>query len=135
MVPNFRSKAEAHNFLVESGTPVAEGQQHSNQDWLRIEGRSDGYHRVGWLIRQTTPCDASMLMARVDDISAERKKGVFLTDKGWRSVNQGEWRSTGRPADGRSRLEVIAPSPIDALALDDGLRRVLRADCPTSSVG
>ncbi len=126
---------EAHAFLVESGTPVADGQQQSDDDWLRIEGRGDGYHRVGWLIRQATPCDASMLMACVDNISAERKKGVFLTEKGWRSVNQSEWGSIDTPADGRSRLEVIDPSPVDALALDTRLRRVLRADCPTSSVG
>ncbi|MGB5494756.1 MAG: GTP-binding protein [Sedimenticolaceae bacterium] len=126
---------EAHAFLVESGMPVADGLEHSDEDWLRIEGRGDGYHRVGWLIRQATPCDASMLTAGVDNISAERKKGVFLTDKGWRSVNQSEWGSTDTPADGRSRLQVIDPSPIDALALDAGLRRLLRANCPTSSVG
>ena len=126
---------EAHAFLVESGTPIEDDQQHSDQDWLRIEGRGDGYHRVGWLIRQATPCDASKLMARVDGISADRKKGVLLTDKGWRSVNQSEWGVTDKPTDGRSRLEVIDPSPIDALALDAGLRRVLRADCATSSAG
>jgi hypothetical protein len=76
-----------------------------------------------------------MLMALVDGIPAERKKGLFLTDKGWRSVNQSEWRLIDTPADHRSRLEVIDPSPIDVLTLDAGLRRVLRADCPASPVG
>lgn len=126
---------EAHAFLIESGTPFESDQPYGDQDWLRIEGRGDGYHRAGWRIRQPAPCDASMLMALVDGIAAERKKGLFLTDKGWRSVNQSEWRLIDTPADHRSRLEVIDPSPIDVLTLDAGLRRVLRADCPASPDG
>ncbi len=126
---------EAHTFLLESGTPLENDRQPGDRDWLRIEGRGDGYHRIGWIIRQPAPCDASMLMAGVDGISAERKKGMFLTNEGWRRVNQDEWRPIDTPADHRSRLEVIDPSPLDVSTLDAGLRRVLRADCTRSSVG
>ena len=116
---------EAHAFLVESG--AAEHPARPDGDWLLIEGQGDGYRRAGWIIRQQAPWSADALRTFVDGLEVERKKGLFLTDRGWQAVNQSEWSAIAAPLDGRARLELIDPRPLQAAATDRALQRLADA--------
>lgn len=113
---------EAHAFLVENATAQDADGGAAAGDWLLIEGSGDGYRRAGWIIRQPAAWPSEVLEAFVGDLKVERKKGLFLTERGWMGVNQDDWSIISAPGDGRSRLELIDPEPLDA----DGLDRALQ---------
>ena len=113
---------EAHAFLVENATAQDADGGAAAGDWLLIEGSGDGYRRAGWIIRQPAPWPSEVLEAFVGDLKVERKKGLFLTERGWMGVNQDDWSIISAPGDGRSRLELIDPEPLDT----DGLDRALQ---------
>ena len=116
---------EAHAFLVESGGNDAAGEVLAHdRDWLLIEGGGDGYRRAGWIIRQQVPWPAEALEALLAALELERKKGLFLTDRGWRAVNQSDWSAIAAPPDGRSRLELIHPDQLHATEIDTRLRQL-----------
>ncbi|MCB1774469.1 MAG: GTP-binding protein [Gammaproteobacteria bacterium] len=112
---------EAHAFLVESGI-AQESEATGNPRWQRIDGRGDGYHRAGWFVEQTAAWPEATLARLLREQDAERYKGLFLTERGWRTVNDADWMDTAAPRDGRSRLELIDADPIDADGLDAALR-------------
>ena len=116
---------EAHAFLVESGAASSTVLGHNAGDWLLIEGGGDGYQRAGWIIRQNSPLSARMLESFIGGLSMERKKGLFLTDRGWLAVNQTDWSPITAPEDGRSRLELIDPNPLDAVTIDSKLKQLI----------
>jgi G3E family GTPase len=113
---------EAHAFLVDSGTHGHGASPADRGEWQLIEGAGDAYHRAGWLIRQHRAWPFEPLQTLLAGLAVERKKGLFLTDAGWYSCNQGTWASAVEPPDGRSRLELIHPDPIAALSADQALR-------------
>jgi len=115
---------EAHAFLVENPTDDPTGPTDENGDWLLIEGAGDGYKRAGWLIRQDRAWSASALESFLAGLNVERKKGLFLTGRGWLSINQSEWETAHAPDDGRSRLELIDRFPLAAARIDGQLRRL-----------
>lgn len=115
---------EAHAFLVESGTEDAPDAAAANGDWLLIEGNGDGYRRAGWIIRQDGPWSAQALKSCIAELKVERKKGLFLTEQGWRAVNQSDWSPVTAPTDGRSRLELIHPSPLQTHEIEDRLKKL-----------
>ena len=115
---------EAHAFLVESGTEDAPDAAADSSDWLLIEGNGDGYRRAGWLIRQNGPWPTSALESLITGLDVERKKGLFLTERGWLAVNQSAWSPVAAPADGRSRLEIIDPAVLNTGWIDDQLARL-----------
>lgn len=117
---------EAHAFLVgaaDGGGAHAEAET----PWLLVEGEADGYFRAGWVIRPQRRWPAETLTQLVDRLPVERKKGLFLTELGWRSFNQSDWAPATAPADGQARLELIDPRPLDAAAIDRELRRLAGA--------
>lgn len=122
---------EAHAFLVETGTQQVTESDDSATDWLLIEGAGDGYRRAGWIILQEVPCSAAAIQSLVAGLDVERKKGLFLTTRGWMAVNQSDWSSVTAPADNRSRLELIDPEPMATDAIDRGLKRL--TDHPSPS--
>ena len=113
---------EAHAFLIENSLQTEPSPAVPNHDWLLIEGSGDGYQRAGWIIQQQGPWSSAGLAALIDALPMERKKGLFLTDHGWLVVNQSLWSPTGAPEDGRSRLELIHPEPLDAGMIDSQLK-------------
>jgi G3E family GTPase len=115
---------EAHAFLVGHGPHDGAASAGVARDWVQIQGAGDGYRRVGWIIRQHAPWPAGALRALLDHLPVERKKGVFNTEHGWRASNQNDWRPVEPPTDGRTRLELIDPEPIESDAVDRGLRRL-----------
>ncbi len=118
---------EAHAFLVETAGNADMEHERAQSDWLLIEGHGDGYHRAGWIIRSATGWPFVALQPLVDDLQVERRKGIFLTDRGWQSCNQSDWATITAPADGLCRLELIDADPIDASATDDALQALLSA--------
>jgi G3E family GTPase len=112
---------EAHAFLVENASAQSADGGADASDWLLIEGSGDGYRRAGWIIRQPAPWPAEALQIFVGELKVERKKGLFLTERGWMGVNQDDWSNIARPQDGRSRLELIDPGPLDAEPIDQAL--------------
>ena len=112
---------EAHAFLVENASAQGADGGADASDWLLIEGGGDGYRRAGWIIRQPAPWPAEVLEAFVGDLEVERKKGLFLTELGWMGVNQDDWSIISAPGDGRSRLELIDPGPLEAGPIDQAL--------------
>jgi G3E family GTPase len=112
---------EAHAFLVESGAQQDSAISEASH-WQRIDGLGDGYHRAGWFLRQHCAWPETTLAQLLQTQGVERCKGLFLTDKGWRTVNDADWTDTSKPDDGRSRLEIIDATPFDADALDAALR-------------
>ena len=115
---------EAHAFLVEQAQSNPQGHGHAEPDWLMIEGCSDGYHRVGWMIRDHTPWPEDALRELLGSIEVERKKGIFETRAGWRALNQADWSAIAPARDGASRLELIDRAAIDATAIDLQLRHI-----------
>lgn len=119
---------EAHAFLVETAGPAHsthdEPRPNDESDWLLIEGRGDGYHRAGWIIQQQRPWAVASLRALIDDLPVERKKGLFLTERGWLAVNQTDWVPIAAPSDGQTRLELIAAEPLDAVQIDGRLKEL-----------
>ncbi len=115
---------EAHAFLVENRADPGSEPRDDGSDWLLIEGAGDGYRRAGWLIRQPMPWSTSALASFVAGLDVERKKGLFLTDRGWRSVNQDDWAAVAAPEDGRARLELIDPGRPDFARIDRALARL-----------
>jgi G3E family GTPase len=115
---------EAHAFLVESDAARSPAPGQNAGDWLLIEGGGDGYRRAGWIIRQDSPWSAQMLESFIGELRVERKKGLFLTDRGWLAVNQTDWSPTAAPEDARSRLELINPEPLLAARIDSELREL-----------
>ena len=114
---------EAHAFLVESGGDDAASAVSDTGDWLLIEGSGDGYRRAGWIIRQYAPWPAETLESFIASLNVERIKGLFLTDRGWRAVNQSDWSAIAAPKDGRSRVELIHPDKLQPAEIDAGLRQ------------
>jgi len=96
---------EAHAFLVDAGMDTAEPA--ASDDWLIIDGHADDYHHVGWNVVQGVPWPLSALQALLADLAVERMKGIVLTDKGWRTFNDGRWQPVTPPDDGRSRIQLI----------------------------
>lgn len=115
---------EAHAFLVESAAEHAPDAAADASDWLLIEGSGDGYRRAGWIIRQHGPWSAQALKSCIAELEVERKKGLFLTEQGWRAVNQSDWSTVTAPADRRSRLELIHPGPLQTHQIEDRLKRL-----------
>jgi len=115
---------EAHAFLVETGSDIAPDAAIDTGDWLLIEGSGDGYRRAGWIIRQDGPWPAQTLEPFFASLEVERKKGLFLTDRGWRVVNQSDWSPVPAPSDGRSRLELIHSGPLQTHEIDQRLRKL-----------
>lgn len=115
---------EAHAFLIGNPEGGRDPQHEEDTDWLLIEGRGDGYYRAGWVIRPRRPWRTTALAAWLEALTVERKKGLFLTERGWLAVNQARWETTSAPADGRARLELIDPAPLDAKTLDRDLKRL-----------
>ena len=113
---------EAHAFLLGNPAGADSTATPPPADWLLIEGGGDGYRRAGWIVLQTRPWRLAGIEAALAGLTVERHKGVFLTDGGWRTLNQDAWSDCPAPDDGRSRLELIDPEPIDARALDLRLR-------------
>ena len=113
---------EAHAFLVEQSIGDADAADENSNDWLLIEGAGDGYRRAGWLIRQTAPWSDQALRTLMDGVRVERKKGLFLTDRGWLMLNQSDWIPGQAPKDGRSRLELIDPQALQTSIIDSALR-------------
>ena len=119
---------EAHAFLLDHGEPRADAAAQGSQDWVMLEGRGDGYQRAGWLMRTPQPWPAERLGAFIAGLDAERKKGLFDTDRGWLALNQTDWSKLEHPpADRRSRLELLDPAPLDVAAIDTALRRLSEA--------
>ena len=115
---------EAHAFLVGNAGRDDAGHADDAREWLLIEGAGDGYQRVGWVMRQQVPWPAEALMALLEQVRVERKKGLFNTDRGWLAMNQADWRPNDPPGDRRTRLQLISPGPIAADAIDRGLRNL-----------
>lgn len=111
---------EAHAFLAEIGT----GTPPETGDWLMTGGFDSDYHRAGWLIEAQRPWPIKPLREWLDTLPMERKKGLFLTDSGWLTLNQDDWASVSPPDDGRNRLELIDVAPIAASEIDAVLRRL-----------
>ena len=121
---------EAHAFLVEHANDSEDTDAHRHDDWLVIEGQGDGYHRAGWLIRQTTPWSAATLAACIANIQVERKKGIFNTDRGWLAANQDGWLTISPPTDGRTRIELIDSARIKVEDIDRQLKSLAAvAEC------
>ena len=118
---------EAHAFLVENIGSQGADSDTAASDRLLIEGSGDGYRRAGWIIRQRSPWSAGRLETLVGHLKVERKKGLFLTEHGWMAVNQDNWSVTPAPEDGRSRLELIDPGPIDTEYIDRTLHQLERS--------
>ena len=116
---------EAHAFLVESGATAEADATAGTRDWLMIEGRGDGYHRVGWMIHQHAACAMADLQRLLAGLDVERKKGIFFTEHGWLALNQDDWSRVDPPNDGLSRLELIDRRPLPAVAIDRQLRMLL----------
>jgi G3E family GTPase len=121
---------EAHAFLVETGIHDETGLAGKDNDWLLIEGGGDGYQRAGWVIRQDSPLSAQMLESFIGGLCVERKKGFFLTEIGWLAVNQTDWSPVAAPEDGRSRLELIDPNPLDTATIDSNLKQLVGQTSP-----
>ena len=113
---------EAHAFLLGNPAGTDDASMTPPNDWLLIEGGGDGYRRAGWILRQDRAWPQARIAAVLADLAVERRKGLFLTEHGWRALNQDTWSDCPAPDDGRSRLELIDPDPIDAGALDRRLR-------------
>ena len=113
---------EAHAFLVGDAGRDAAGHADHMREWVLIEGVGDGYQRVGWVIRQHAPWPVEALRALLEQVPAERKKGLFNTERGWLAMNQTDWRPIAPPADRRARLQLIDPEPIATDAIDRSLR-------------
>ena len=111
-------------FLVEQAADTGAEKAEAGRDWLLIEGAGDGYQKAGWLIRQSGPWCASALTSLINSLDVERKKGAFLTDRGWLAVNQEEWSAIAAPEDGHARLELIDSAALDAVRIDCTLRRL-----------
>jgi G3E family GTPase len=111
---------EAHAFLVE--TDGSTDTSSPPLDWLVIEGNGDGYSRCGWTVVQRRRWLHTELDALLAAIDVERRKGLFLTDRGWQTYNDGNWQSCRPPKDGRTRLQLIDVSPPDRAAIDTRLR-------------
>jgi Ni2+-binding GTPase involved in maturation of urease and hydrogenase len=113
---------EAHAFLLGNPAGADDGPATPKADWLLIEGGGDGYRRAGWILHQARPWPQPEIAAVLAGLAVERCKGLFLTADGWRALNQDAWSECPAPGDGRSRLELIDPEPIDASGLDHYLR-------------
>lgn len=114
---------EAHAFLVENAADIR-SDHGVNPHWQIIEGNSDGYHRAGWYVRQNQAWPEAALRRVLQDAVGERRKGVFLTEKGWRTINDDVWAEASEPADQHTRLEIIDPGVIDVATLDEALRQL-----------
>jgi G3E family GTPase len=119
---------EAHAFLLGNPTGADSAAAPPAADWLLIEGGGDDYHRAGWILRQSRPWPQAGIDAALAGLAVERRKGVFLTEGGWRALNQDAWSNCPVPDDSGSRLELIDPEPIDARTLDRHLRALDRGD-------
>jgi len=124
---------EAHAFLVDNAVNHGSDVPGESGDWLLIEGAGDGYRRAGWLIRPRAPWSATALESLIAGLEVERKKGLFLTDRGWLSVNQSDWSGVAEPEDGHMRLELIDPGRLDTAAIDGAMQRIQRDAETTSS--
>jgi G3E family GTPase len=113
---------EAHAFLVETGTGGDDAHGAAHGEWQRIEGEADGYHRVGWFVRQARPWPRAALDRLLHATAAERRKGLCLTEQGWLTVNDADWSVATPPADGYTRVEIIDAAPIDGERIDQLLR-------------
>lgn len=113
---------EAHAFLLGNPAGADEAVVGPQTDWLLIEGGGDGYRRAGWIVRQRQAWPQGEIEAVLAALPVERRKGLFLTQHGWRALNQDAWSDCPAPDDGRSRIELIDPDPIDARTLDRRLR-------------
>jgi G3E family GTPase len=118
---------EAHAFLVENPSPAEPKPATQDQDWLLIEGSGDGYRRAGWIIHQRGPWPTAALAALIEALPVERRKGLFLTDRGWLAINQSDRSPISAPQDGRSRLELIHAGELDARAIDNQLKQLDQA--------
>jgi G3E family GTPase len=114
---------EAHAFLVETAADVRDDHGVS-PDWQIIEGNSDGYHRAGWYVRQNRPWPETALRDVLQDTVGERRKGIFLTEKSWRTMNDDVWAAASEPADQHARLEIIDSGIIDVATVDAALRQL-----------
>ena len=121
---------EAHAFLLETGAMDSAAPGDAEGDWLLIEGGGDGYRRAGWVIRQHAPWPAESLATLVAGLDVERKKGLFSTDLGWIALNQDDRSVIAAPEDGRARLELIDPQPLNAKRIDRALHALARHTRP-----
>jgi G3E family GTPase len=115
---------EAHAFLVDHDPHAAGHAPADDHEWQLIEGAGDGYRRAGWLLRQDVAWPSAALQALLQGIQVERRKGLFLTEQGWRSCNQDDWAAARAPLDGRSRLELIDADAIAVETIDRALRQL-----------
>lgn len=118
---------EAHAFLVDQGHAAPPPDTAPGfGDWQLITGDGNGYHRAGWYIAGPGGWDEDALDTLLAGIDAERVKGVFPTERGWRGVNDGQWSDIGPPDDARARLEIIDPNPIPVDLVDQRLRKLAK---------
>jgi G3E family GTPase len=112
---------EAHTHITAHSHPAPTPGETA---WLQFEGQADGYHRVGWQLGRQWRFPRAPLLALLDSLSYERIKGVFRCPDGDFGYNRaGQDRTlTATAATQGSRLQLIDPHPLDAVAIDTRLR-------------
>lgn len=115
---------EAHAFLLQQqpqDSAAPEG------DWVYAEGQSDGYWRLGWLIDQRHGFARDPLCQWLDNLPAERVKGLLQGEDGWFTYNRSNDAAEIGPAKpgAASRLQIIHADALDPEQLDQQLRKLV----------
>lgn len=116
---------EAHAFLLAQGAPAPDNQEVETNAWLRYQGETEGYHRLGWRLGPGYRFPRAALLEWLATLPGERIKGQLLCTDGGLSYNRNgndapEIRSVDAPL--LSRLQVIDRSRLDVDLLETALR-------------
>lgn len=100
----------------------------SSEQWHRSEQTADGGYSLGWIMSPAIRFDQSALDGWLGSLSWRRAKGVIRTNGGWLRFNAlagacFDWQQSPPRAD--NRIELISDEPLDAQALERGLRDTL----------
>lgn len=125
---------EAHQFLQQAQSHEHDHGHHHNHrhsgDWLKIENASDGYHSCGWIIDKDQIFDSTRLIKLLVNLSVDRVKGVFHTEKGWLALNLTNHEHEIREVDARAdnRLDMIHCQTLGWQTIDQNLASAKLAD-------
>jgi len=93
------------------------------QDHIRKEQHSSGFHSCGWIFRDSIRFDFDNLFNLLNNLDVLRAKAVMHTSRGSFAFNLADSNLTvtEMPADGDSRIEFIGPDPINWDLLEEWL--------------
>ena len=92
---------------------------------LRKENSSGGFHSCGWIFDQHTVFSFDKVFALLNNLDVLRCKAALMTDRGGFAFNllEGALTVSELPSRADSRIEFIAPDPINWLMLEEWIQQ------------